>query len=498
MVIEAFGQALQNFGSVTMWLLLTAAVMIGLIFGIIPGIGGMLALALFLPFVFLMTPKDALPFLIAMNTASITAGSITAILLNVPGTSINAATLLDGYPMTQKGEAGRAIGAALASSGLGGSVTVLLALVMIPLILPMVMGMTSADMVFVILVGISFIAVLGTGSMVKGLVSGGLGLMLSFVGYHIITGIPRFTFGSLFLYDGINLLPIILGLFAISEVITLAVSGGTIAKAGVVIKGMQEVWEGAKDVLRHWGVWLRSTILGYFIGIIPGIGASAGTFIAYGLAKQTSKHPEEFGTGRVEGVIAPESCNNAKEAGALLTTLALGIPGSPIMAILLGAFILLGLTPGPDMLTKHLDLSLTMFLLIIVTNIMAVVICFPAAQYLVKVASVPSRFLVPFVLSLAIIGVYVYRELFGDVIVALIFGGLGVLMGKFGFSRPALILGFILGRLFEKYLFIALATAGPLFFVRPISLALIFIIIALFTFGPIKSAFQRWRRVRQA
>jgi putative tricarboxylic transport membrane protein len=254
---------------------------------------------------------------------------------------------------------------------------------------------------------------------------------------------------------------------------------------------MHDVWQGVKDVFRHWTVWVRSTIIGYIIGIIPGVGAETATFVAYGQAKQTSKHPERFGSGVVEGVIASESANNAKEAGALLTTLALGVPGSGIMALLLGAIYLVGLVPGPEMITRHLDLSLTLLLVVAVSNIVAVAICLPLAPYLAKMAYIPSRILVPLVLAIALAGVFACRELFNDLIICLIFCALGLVMKRFGYNRPALFLGYVLGRPFEEYFFIALQTEGPLFFLRPISLTLILMIIALFAVRPIKNWFLR-------
>ncbi len=492
MVAEAFVQALQNFGDLWFLLPMIAGVIIGLIFGIIPGIGGLVAMALFLPFIFGMAPEQALPLMVAISAVAYTGGSITAILLNIPGTGPNAATLIDGFPMTQKGEAGRALGAALGSSGAGGVVTVFIALAMVPLIIPMVMAITSADMVFIVLLGLAFIAVLGRASMVKGLISGGLGLMISFIGIPAMIGIPRFTFGSIYLYDGIGLVPLALGIFALPEMIALAVKGGTIARTEVVIKGMGDVLEGVKDVFRHWMLWLRSSVIGYIIGIIPGVGGEAAIFVAYGQAKQTSKHPERFGTGCVEGVIAPESANNAKEAGALLTTLALGIPGSATMALLLGAFLMVGLIPGPEMMTTHLGLSLSLLLVIVVANIIAAGICLLAAPHLAKVAIIPARILVPLVTVIALVGTFAYQEMFNDLIIALIFTAVGLAMRRFGYSRPALFLGFILGYLFEKYLFIALGTAGPLFFLRPISLTLIAIIIGVLALGPIRNLFGHW------
>ncbi|MBI4186097.1 MAG: tripartite tricarboxylate transporter permease [Chloroflexi bacterium] len=468
-----------------------AGSIVGLIIGVLPGIGMVLGMALFLPFVFVMRPEDALTFLVALGSTAVTAGSITAILLNIPGEAASIATLMDGYPMSQKGQAGRALGAALTSSVMGGVFSGLLALGMVFLILPMILAITSADMVFLILLGLAFIGVLGTGSTLKGLISGGLGLMIGFMGVQLISAVPRFTFGSIYLYEGIGMIPLAMGLYAIPEMIELASKGGNIAKAEVVIKGMREVLEGIKDVFRHWLLWLRSTMVGYIVGVIPGIGIGVAPFVAYGQAKRASKHPERFGTGIVEGVIAPESSNNAVQGGALLTTLALGIPGSASMAILLGAFLMLGLIPGPKMMIDHLDLSLTLLLVVIFGNVIGALICLLAAPYLAKVALVSVRILVPSILVIILVSTFVQEQRFSDVIIALVFTGLGLAMNKYGYSRAALFLGYILGPLFEKYLFVALQISGPLFFVRPISLTLILILLVLFTYRPMGSLLQR-------
>lgn len=493
MVLDALVQALHNFATVELWLMILAGMVIGLMFGIIPGISGMVACALILPFVFTMTPQQALPLMMTIMATQFMGGSISAILVNMPGTPQSAATLIEGFPMTQKGEAGRALGAAEVSSGLGNIITALVALAIVPLILPMVMAIRSADMVFIILLGITFIGALATGSMIKGLISGGLGLLIALIGFQHTTGISRFTFGSLYLYDGIPLIPLALGLFAVPEMIAVATRGGTIAKTQVVIKGMQDVWRGARDVLHHKWLVLRCDIIGFIAGIVPGVGASAATFIAYGHAKQSSKHPERFGTGTVEGVIAAESANNASEAGALLTTLALGIPGSGIMAIMLGAILMLGIAPGPEMLTLHLGLSLTLIWVIAVSGVIAATVCLFLAPHLSRIAFIPGRVLVPLVLVIALVGAFTFHELFNDIIVAFVFGGVGLIMRRYGYNRPALFLGYILGRLLEKYFFIALKTAGPLFFMRPISLSLIFLMIAVIAYGPVKNTIQRRR-----
>ncbi|MBI2831876.1 MAG: tripartite tricarboxylate transporter permease [Chloroflexi bacterium] len=495
MAVEAFLQALQNFRDLDLLLFMFVGSIIGIVFGLIPAIGSLTAMALIIPFTFMMPPMNAIPLLLALTSGAITAGSITSILLNIPGTGVNVATLIDGFPMNQKGQAGRALGAALVSSGMGGVFSVFLAFAIIPLVLPMVMALRSADMVFVILLGITFIGVLGTGSTLKGLISGGIGLLISFIGYQASTGASRFTFGANYLYDGIPLLPVILGIFGLPEMITLAAKGGAIAKAGANVKGVRDIFEGGKDVFRHFFLWMRSTILGYIIGIVPGVGASVAQFVAYGQARQTSRHPQKFGTGTVEGVIAPESANNAVQGGALLTMLALGIPGSPDTAILLGALLLMNVIPGPQMMTAQLDLSLTLLLIVIGANIIAASVCLILAPNLAKVAYIPGRILVPLVIAIIFIGAYVHRESLNDVVVTIAFGIVGLAMRNFGFSRPSLLLGLILGTLFEHYLFLALAASGPLFFVRPISLVLIVISIAAIFQGQIRGLFgNRFRR----
>jgi putative tricarboxylic transport membrane protein len=497
-VIHALSQALLDFTNLGLWLFLIAGTLIGLIVGIIPGIGSLVALAVFLSFIFKMSPEQALPFMVATSAASITGGSITAILINIPGQETNAATVIDGYPMTRKGEAGRALGAALTSSAMGGVASVFFALAMIPIILPMIMAIQSPDLVSVVLLGIVFIGVLGAGSMTKGLISGGFGLLISFIGSQPSTGVLRFTFGIEYLYDGIGLVPLAMGLFAIPEAISLTVKGGTIAETSAVVGKMRGVWLGARDVFRWWWLWLRSTLIGYFIGLVPGIGAISATFIAYGQAQATSKHPDRFGKGAVEGVIAPESANNASVAGSLLTLLALGIPGGATAALLMGAFLMLGLIPGPEMMTAHLDLSLTLMFVIIIANLLAAGLCFLSSSTLSKIAYVPSRILAPLVLVIALVGVFAYREIFGDVLVALICGILGLAMREFGYNRPALFLGYILGFVFEKYLFISLAASGPLFFLRPISLSFIVISIVVLCFGSIRSSSRSRQGAKKA
>jgi len=497
MLLEALTQVWHNFGSAELWLFMSAGIVIGLIFGVIPGVAGMLACALLLPFVFTMTAQQALVIMTAILAVQYNGGSITTILLNIPGTTGNAATLIDGFPMTIKGEGGRAVGAALTSSAAGSLLSGMMCLVMIPLVLPIIMALRMSDMVFIVLLGLTFIAALGTGSMIKGLISGGVGLLISLIGCQPSTGVARFTFGSMYLYDGVPMVPLALGLFAVPEMIALAARGGSLAKTRAVIKGMQNVWQGARDVLRHWRLVVRSSIIGFIVGIVPGVGPSVAAFISYGQAKQTSKHPEQFGKGCVEGVIAPESANNSEEAGALLTTVALGIPGNASWAVVLGAFIMLGIVPGPEMMTKHLDLSITLALIVPVAGVLATAVTLPLATQFSKIAFVPGRMLVPLVLVITLVGAFAFEERIIDVDVVLLVAVVGLVMRIFDFNRPAAFLGYILGSTFERYLFMAYKLGGPLFFLKPISLAIIFIIVFAFAYGPIKELLQRRRGVKR-
>lgn len=498
MIIEAFFQALGSFASLQLWIIIILGVTSGLLFGILPGVSGLTAAALLLPFVFKMSAMEALPAMIAIMSAQFIGGSITAILVNVPGDSPNAATILDGYPMSRKGEAGRALGAAFTASTAAKFLTVFLTLAMIPLVLPLVMTFKTADVAFVMLLGISFIGILGAESMVKGIISGGLGLLISFVGTHPITAVERFTFSSAYLYDGFPLLPVIVGMFALPEMIRWAQEGDARTAAAVAVKGMGDVWRGVKDVIYHWKVFISSNVIGYIVGVLPGIGGSSAAFLSYGQAKQMSKHPEKFGSGEVAGVIAPESAIVSEQAGALLTTLALGIPGNSICVVILAAITMLGIIPGPEMMTKHLDLAISLILIYLAGGILAAISCFSVSPYLAKVASLPARVVVPLILVLTAIGLYAVEEQILDVLVALGFGLLGLIMGKFGYNRAALVLGYVLGAMFERNLFLAINMDGPRFFMKPISLTIIVIIIGILTYSPLKKLFQRRKRVARA
>ena len=476
-------------------LFIFGGVAFGLVFGLLPGLGGLTVLALLMPLCFKLNPVSGLALLMAAYSVIYQGGAITAILLNIPGTGANAATLLDGFPMTQQGRSGRAIGIAETASGLGGIFGAIILALLIPAIRPVVMAFGSPECFMLVFMGICFIAILASASPIKGLISGGLGLILSFVGYHGVTAITRFTFGNLYLYDGFRLISLGLGLFAIPEAITMITTGGTIAKVkGPVTTTTSDVIEGIKDVFRHWWLFLRCAAIGTLVGIVPGVGGDVAVFVAYGHAMQTSKHPKRFGTGCVEGIIAPESANDAKEGGSLVPTLAFGIPGSAGMAMLLGALLILGLVPGPSFLKEHLDLTFTMVGTIVLANVIASVICLLLAPKLAKIAYVPGHILAPIILVLVTLGAYAVANDMRDVLSTFIIGGLGYAMAKFGYSRPALFLGYILGTMAERYLHISLEAFGWRFIFQPVAFVLLIIIILTVFSKMIGKMFRRLRK----
>ena len=359
----SFVESLASLARPDVILIMVIGSVVGSIMGIIPGLSSGVACALALPFIFGMEPVLALVLLCSLTSVTHTGGALSAIILGIPGVPSSAATVIDGFAMTQKGEGGRAIGAAVMASMLGGVAAIAFAFVMIPLVIPLVLNFKSSELFLTVIVGLCFVVALIRGSRIRGFISAGLGLLLSYVGFQMMTGASRFTFNSQYLYSGIDLLIALLGLFAIPVLLAASVTGKTIAPVESTSTGkFSGVFQGVRDVFTHWWLWLRSTVIGYVVGLIPGIGSEAAIWTAYGQAKQTSKHPEIFGTGCIEGVIAPESADNSKEGGALLTTLSFGIPGSGIMAFFLAAFLIVGIQPGPKMLLEHTPLCFTMLL----------------------------------------------------------------------------------------------------------------------------------------
>ena len=467
---------------------------IGMIFGAIPGLSGTTAMVVLIPMTFGMDPSTALLWLGATYGAATYGGAIPCILINTPGEPPNAATIIDGFPMAQRGKAGMALGSAATASTLGGFVGLLVTLLLIPLLTKFLMAFSYQEFFMMALLGLCIIAVVGEGTLIKGLASGALGIMLSFVGYDPITSVLRYTFGLEYLWDGIPVVPALFGLLAIGEIMDLIIKEKPVAASQSAQASKKQVWDGVKVTFKNMSLVLRSSALGTFIGVIPGVGGTVAGFFAYMQAKQTCKDNETFGKGDVRGVIAPEAANDAKEGGALLPTLAFGIPGSSAMAVFLGALTLHGIDVGQDIFVAHLDVVYMLILAMLGCHMVAAIIGLSVADKMALLTRIRPTLIGPVIFVVCLIGSFALRNNMGDVFVTVLFGLLGYEMRKFGFSRIALILGLLLGTMAERSFRQALMTATIWrFFTRPISLGLFLVILALFAF-PYVQGYRRKRK----
>jgi TctA family transporter len=476
--------------SPTLMGLVLLAIPVGLFFGAVPGLGGKLGIVLMIPFVFGMEALPGAVLLLAMHAVVHTGGSIPSILLGIPGTGPDAATVVDGHPMAQKGEANRALGASLAASGVGGVLGAVVLALLLPVLEPLVLAFGPAEFFMLTLLGITFIAALSGSSLIKGLIVGGFGLALAFVGLDPMTGVERYTFGALFLWDGVDVITAVLAFFAIPAMVDLGIKGGAVS----TVESREhyrfaEVARGMGDVFRHWSLTFRTAVIGAVIGMIPGLGGDAASWLCYGHAVQSSKTPERFGKGAVEGVIAPEAANNSKEGGSLLPTLMFGIPGSSGMAVMLGALVMLGIQPGPQLIREGLDLVWTLVWVLVVANVLAVLMFCGVARWVGMLAAVRGSLLIPLVFVLAMLGSYLSSGAWQNFLVILVLGALGILMKRAGWPRPPLIVGLVLGSIAEVSLHQSLAIWGPSFVTRPITLVLLALTLA-------NLAWYFWRRRR--
>ena len=444
-------------------------VAIGFAVGILPGLGGPTTLALMLPFVFKMTPVEAFAFLLGMLAVTHTTGDITSILFGIPGEPTSAATIVDGHAMAKRGEAGRALGAAMMSSLVGAVFGALVLGLTIPLVRPLVLAFGSPEFFMLTVLGITFVAALSGDALLPGLIAGGLGLWLATIGLDPISGTQRYTFGQLFLWDGIGLVPVTIGFYAIPELVDLAVHRSSIAQPGAAKVG--GVWDGVRDTFRHWRLVLRCSAVGTFASIIPGLGAATTQWLAYAHAVQSSPDRARFGKGAVEGVLGPGAANNSTLGGSLVTTVAFGVPASVSTAILMGAFVIQGLVPGPAMLAPaprgHLAVTLAMVWTIVVANLITVAICLTFMGQLARITRIRSSLLVPCILTLVYVGAFAEKNVFQDLWIVLLFGALGFCMVRLGWPRPPVLLGLVLGPLAENRLFLAIGSYGLAWLVRP-------------------------------
>src|SRR5262245_11567722 len=451
----------------------------GLVLGIVPGIGGLAGTAMLLPFTFNMDPYTAFALLLGLGSTTATGDPIPAVLFGVPGGAASAATVLDGFPMAKKGEAGRALSAAYMSSLMGGVFGAFLMAISIPILRPVMLFLGSPELLAFSVLGISMVAVLSGNAPLRGLTAGCIGIMIAMIGTDPQSGTLRWTFNSLYLWDGLPLTPLLLGVFALPELCDLLIARTAIATDTSVSNIYKGQWQGVKDCFQHWWLILRCSWIGGGIGSIPGISASVVDWLAYGHALKTEKGANKtFGKGDVRGVIASESSNNAKEGGALVPTVAFGVPGSATMAILLGAFLIHGLVPGPDMLTKNLDITYAMVWSVALANILGAGMCYAFSPQFAKLSILRFSLILPAVMGIIYIGAFEATRQWGDLFALLFFGLVGWCMKQFKWPRPPLILGAVLGDTIERYLFISVERYGISWFARPV-VAILFIMAAI-------------------
>lgn len=431
-------------------LLIMGGVILGLIFGSIPGLTATMAIAICLPITFGMHPIDGMALLMGLYIGGVSGGLIPAILLKLPGTPSSIATTFDGYPMARKGEAGKAFNFAIVASFMGGLLSILVLILIAPPLGKVALQFGPFEYFAIIIFALSLISSLSGDSLPKGMMAGLLGIGFAMVGSAPIDAFPRFTFGATSLNAGFSLLPVLIGLFAISEILTNAEK--TVKDNLKVDMKKISYKVTLKEYLSQGWNWLRSSLIGIGIGILPGIGGGTSNLVAYAAAKNSSKNPEKFGTGVPDGVVASESSNNAAIGGALVPLISLGIPGDTVTALLLGGLVLHGLQPGPLLIQNNGDIVYAIFAALLVANLFMILFLFLGMRGFVKMLSIPQNILMPVILGLCIVGAYGENGRVFDVGALFFFGLLGYLMVKFGFPLTPLVLGFILGPLLETNL----------------------------------------------
>ncbi|MDN5301162.1 MAG: putative tricarboxylic transport rane protein [Thermoanaerobacteraceae bacterium] len=453
----------------------------GILFGALPGINASMGVALLLPLTYGMSPVAAMAMLLGIYCGAIYGGSITAILINTPGTTAAACTSFDGYKLARQGKAGKALGMAAIASYIGGTFSVVVLMILAPVLAKVALSFGPPEYFALAVFGLSIITSLAGEHLVKGLISGAFGLMLGTIGLDMINGSPRYTFNQVNIYDGISFIPVLIGLFAVSQVFINAESPSGLSIKDAKILGLLPSFSELKSVA---ATIFRSSAIGSFIGILPGAGATIASFICYNEAKRWSKHPEKFGTGILEGVAAPESGNNAATGGAMVPLLSLGIPGSETTAVLLGAFMIQGINPGPLLFRDHIDVAYGIFAGLLLANLAFLIMGLFGVKIFVRVLQIPYRILLPLIIALAFVGSYSVKNNLFDVGLMLAFGVLGYFMRKLQFPTAPVVLALVLGPMAEGSLRRAMIMSHgswAIFIRRPITLLLLILtVVSLF------------------
>jgi putative tricarboxylic transport membrane protein len=470
-------------------------VFLGTVIGALPGIGPSAGIAVLLPVTFGMSPVSAMIMLAGIYYGAMYGGTITSVLINTPGESASVMTTLDGYQMALKGRAGAALGMAAIGSFIAGTIGVLLLTIAAPPLADLAVTFGPPEYFALMVLGLTTLASLTSGSMLKGMVMAIVGLLLGTIGIDVLIGEQRFTFGNVALHDGLDFLPVAVGLFAIGELLYNIYRPVRLEPIKAKLSGLLPTRQDWRD---SYGAVLRGTIIGFVVGTLPGAGATISSFLAYATEKRVSKRPEQFGTGVIEGVAAPESANNAASAGALVPLMALGIPGSGTTAVMLGALTLYGMQPGPLLMSTHPDVFWGLVASMYIGNVMLLILNLPLAPVFASILRIPYSILIPIIIGIALLGVYSVENSVFNVGVTVLFGGIGFLMRIYGYPAAPLVLALVLGPMLEKALRQSLQMSlgnMDIFVTRPVSaLILAFAIIAVLY--PLITSIRAWWRSR--
>lgn len=448
-------------------------VTMGTLVGVLPGIGPTATVALLLPATFHLNPISAIIMLSGICYGAMYGGSTTSILLNIPGEASSVVTCLDGYQMARQGRAGAALGISAFGSFIAGTVSILGLIFLAPTLAEFALKFGPPEYFALMVMGMTVVAYLARKSMTKALMMTVFGIILGCVGLDPITAKPRFTFGMLELTDGIGLAPVVMGLFGIAEVLE---NLGVLTRAQIFAGKISGLLPGREDWRRSIGPIARGSLLGFFLGLLPGVGAIVPQFLSYGLEKRLSAHPERFGNGQIEGVAAPEACNNAAVGGTFIPLLSLGIPSNAMTAILLGALMIYGLTPGPLLIKNSPDLFWGVIASMYIGNVLLLILNLPLIPLWVSILKIPYSYLSSLIILFCLIGAYSLNNSTADIFTAVFFSLVGLLMKKFDFEAAPLVLAFVLGPLLETALRRSLILSDGsflIFFARPISAAFI-------------------------
>lgn len=445
-----------------MWWIMIPAIMVGLVAGAVPGFAAHNTIIILLPLTLALNVELALTFMVSLYCASHLGGGIPAILVNIPGTGGAAATTLDGYPMTKNGQAVKALALCFVASVLGGLISSIVTLFALPMLSKVGYYIHSVEMVVVMLFGLALIASIAAQDMLKGLIAGAFGLMLGAMGADHIYATPRGTFGFLALFDGVPLVPALIGLFAISEALVM-LEETTLVKQGSQSRGRVTWRESAKEVFHAFTYWWQivwTSILGLIIGALPGAGASIASFVAYQQSLFFSKTPEKFGTGHPQGVIAPESANNGVTTGTLVPLLAIGVPGGSTAAVMMIVLQFHGVPFGPRLFVEQPQLAYGVIAVMAVSYIMMIPFMFPMVRYMSRITVISTVYLAPFIVAFTLVGAFVPRGFIFDMGVAVAFGVIGYIARKTGYHVAAILIGVILGPLIERSFLLAMRISG--------------------------------------